>query len=110
MKYKAIIYLICVDDGIVICKEKEGLLTIPYFELNGDYDSSEEIKEDFKSKTRLVIKKNDFQYLARVNEEVVLYSAVIDLNFKTNYETIRSALAGAKAISFMLLKMLHKQT
>ena len=107
MNYRVIVYLLCIDNGLVVCQEKENKHLIPYVEINGDFNNSNEIKEAFVGKYPLDIKSNDFQFLRKIDGYVVFYSAIIDLNFRANRARLYSFLSRAKVLEFMCLQMVE---
>lgn len=107
MNYRIIVYLLCIDNGLVICQEKENKHLIPYVEIGGEFNSSNEIKQAFINKFGLDIKNNDFQFLRIIDHCVAFYSAVIDLNFRANKARLFSFLSRAKALEFMCLNMVE---
>lgn len=99
---RTIVYLICVDDGIIAYGEKEGLFRLPVVVLNKQYNDSNEIKKAFFEKTKVRIGKNNLVFLkSNSDKSIRYYYALINLNQKgANILLCNSVIQQAKAMNF----------
>jgi len=103
---KNLFYLVLIDNGFVICSEKDGVAILPHIHFVKTFKAKEEAKRHFVSLTKLNIKKNDFDIVGYIKEEdLYIYSVVVDVNYRDNYLKLQnSGMRLAKQAQFMGLE------
>ena len=97
-----IIYLICIDNGIIVCNEKNEQCILPAIVFDKKINKSE-LKKETTERTHLKVERNNLSYLRFVVEkDWYFYSLVIDLNKSGNEKVLQSpAFANAKGLKFI---------
>lgn len=103
---KNLFYLVLIDNGFVICSEKDGVAILPHIYFEKFFKSNKEVKKHFVSLTKLNIKKNDFNIVGYIKEEdLYIYSVVVDINYRDNLAKLQnSGIHLAKQAQFMGLE------
>jgi len=107
MKIDIKIFLLIIDNGLLICHQIGDVCVLPHFDLSCDYNDSELVKRDFLEKTKLKIKRRDFMFLLKTNDGTALYCAVVNVNYGSNLKFLSKCLSGSKEIEFMHLDLLN---
>ena len=97
VKSRTIVYLICLDNGVLACNIKEEKYILPFIVFDKLYSGIRDLKNEISEKTKLKINRGDLTFLRFFKERGdAFYSAVIDLNRKGN-----KGGADAKGINFL---------
>ena len=106
---KSVVYLVCIDKGIIVCNEKDGFCILPAIIFNQKYNNLNILKKDLVSKTRIKIERNNLTYLRYISEDnLYFFSLVVDLKKGRNEDILLSAAfknaKGLKFISSLIMK------
>ena len=103
---KNLFYLFLIDNGFVICSEKDGVAILTHIHLEETFKTKEEAKRRFANLTKFNIKKNDFNIVGYIkDEEFYIYSVIVDVNYRDNFSKLQnSGIHLAKQAQFMCLE------
>lgn len=106
---KSVIYLICIDKGIIVCNIKDDFCILPCIIFYQKYDNLNALKKDIVSKTKIKIERNNLMFLRHIQEDnLYFFSLVVDLNKGHNEDILRSSgfknAKGLKFISSLIMK------
>ena len=100
---KTIVYLICVDNGVIVCNPQDGKCTLPYVVFERLLKNNNDAKKSLEERIKVKINRGDLVFLRFFkDEELVFYCAVVDLNRKGNDKVLAdNGFKGSKGVKFI---------